>query len=355
MSIDPDLRIALGLILLLRIVMKMIYAGDASEIGILAELQQTNADRSWTIRCIWALFVLPLVAFLVDVEGLAWALYEVNETAAEYSIMYLPDFMRLLLLVPAVAGLLLVIWSYHSAVSPADWTESDAPRSPFRVGPFRMVRFPQWLGDFLLFGSLLLATTNWAAVIAGVLAWVLFRKRYLPHAELAWQRLLGEEYVEYKRHSGAVLPRLPEVIPGVPTQYVVPKRFGLSAIIGLVTMFAVMFGAINLLQAQITEFDLSPTMHLFFGLELMIIWIGQMQFGQAPRRISTLVGAILLPVFVYFSVNLPAAANWTLILVVLFFLGGLIGYCLGAVAAGLFLVIDWIGSYLPSSRHSSFL
>lgn len=354
MSIDPDLRIALGLMLLLRICIGIFYARTSPEIGILAELRLTNADRAWPVRCLWALFTMPLIAFLLDAQGLARALYEINSVAAEYSIMWLPDLLRCCLLVPAVAGLLLLIWTYHSAISPAEMNANDLGRNRFIVGPFRAIRFPQWTADFLFFGSLLVATDNWIAVGSYLAAGLVFRSQYLPQSESAWQRLLGTEYGDYVRCSGALLPRLPADVAGLPAQYSVPKRFGLSAIIGLVTMFAVMFGAINLLQSQIMEFDISPTVHLFFGLQLMTIWIGQMRFGQAPRRISALVGAVLLPTFVYFGTEASVVSNWTPILVVLFFLGALIGYCLGAVAAGLFLMIDWIGSYLPATRNSSF-
>ena len=176
----------------------------------------------------------------------------------------------------------------------------------------------------------------------------------MPRAEEAWRRLLGDGYGEYAGRTGAVLPRMPHRQTGMTVHYCVPKRFGISAIIALVTMFAVIFGGINLLQSKISEFTFSPTMHLFFGVELMAIWIGQMRFEESPRRVSTIVGAILMPLFVFFSIDMPPSSMRTLAMAALFFFGGLIGYCLGALAAGLFLVLDWVGPHLPGYRGPRF-
>lgn len=353
MSIDPDLRIALGFILLLRVGIG-IYSRLSSEIGIFAELRRLAAERPWPARLVWVLLAVPLIPFLMNAQGLALVFYEVNFTVAEYSIMWLPDILRLLLLIPAVAGLLLVIWSRHCAIRPAELRTNEPSGNRFIMGPFRSLRFPQWLGDLLLFGPLLVATGNWGAVISFFAACLALHVVYFPHAELAWQRLLGDGYGEYAGRTGAILPRIPSGEQGSTVHYSVPKRFGLSAVLGLMTMFAVMFGGINLLQSRITEFQLSPTLHLFFGLQLMAIWVGQMRFGGCPRRVSAFVGAVLLPTFVFFTIDTLPSNQLPVILMVLFFFGGVIGYCLGTITAGLFLVMDWLGPYLPGARNLGF-
>src|SRR5438105_2998329 len=45
-----------------------------------------------------------------------------------------------------------------------------------------------------------------------------------------------------------------------PAQYMVPKRFGMSAILGIMTALAVLFGSFHLLNAP-------PPVYLFFGLQ----------------------------------------------------------------------------------------
>jgi protein-S-isoprenylcysteine O-methyltransferase Ste14 len=224
----------------------------------------------------------------------------------------------------------------------------------FVTGPYRLIRFPQWSGDLLFFGSLLAATANWAAVFSFLVAWFLLGFVHLPHAEQAWKRLLGDDYDDYERRTGSVLPRLRGNVTGPESQYAVPKRFSLSAVIALVTMYAVMFGFINLLQSQLSEFEPSPILHLFFGVQLMAIWIGQMRFEKSPRLISVVVGAFLLPLFVFFqNKNVPMSSFLTLVYFILFIFGAIIGYCLGAIAAGLFLVMDRLGPYLPGTRPST--
>ncbi len=350
MSIDPDLRIALGFILLLRCGIGIVYSRMLSEIGVFATLRRLAAKQTGIEWLVWSLLTIPLVPFLIDSRGMAWALLEVNSTAAEYSTMWLPDLFRWLLLIPAVAGLLLAIWTRYCAVRPLELQADEAPGSRFITGPFRIVRYPQWLADLLLFGPLLVATDNWVAFISFFAACLILRGLYVPAEEEAWRRLLGDAYGEYAGRTGVILPRMPGHQAGLTAHYSVPKRFGMSAIIALVTMFAVIFGAINLLQSKITEFQFSPMLHLFIGLQLMAIWIGQMRFGRSPREVSAFVGAILTPVFVFFSIDARPSFRLHLALVGLFFLGGLIGYCLGTLAAGLFLVMDWLGPYLPGSR-----
>jgi protein-S-isoprenylcysteine O-methyltransferase Ste14 len=337
MSVDPDLRIAIGFILLLRVGIGLGYAVRLSEIGIFAHLRRMKV---WQQLLVPALLTAPLVLFLISADGFALLLWDISPFLADYSVMRLPDIFRWLLLVPAVAGLLLAVWSRHSAVCPAERNVDDPPGKCYITGPFRFVRFPHVLADLLLFGPLLLATANWGAVLAFVTACLVLPRLYLRRGEQAWQELLGDGYGEYAGRTGALLPQMPNSTP----QYSVPTRFGMSAILALVTMFAVIFGCINLLQTWITEVRLSPMLHLFFGVELLTIWICQMRFHQSPRRVSMLVGAILLPVFASFSLDLRSTVG-TVVMIVLFFLGGIIGYCLGALAAGLFMVLDWLKPY----------
>ena len=353
MSIDPDLRIALGFILLLRFGIGVFYMGLSPEIGILVELRRCFAERKWPARLVWALLVAPMIPFLWDAQGIAVALYPLNNTLAAYSIMWLPDVLRWQMLVPAVAALLLLIWTFHCAIRPAELDSERSSASRFITGPFRVLRFPQWLADLILFAALLVATDNWFAVFSYFAACFALHKLYLPQAELAWKRLLGSDYEDYASRTGPVLPKMPASnVQGPVTSYAVPKRFGMSAIIALVTLFAVIFGGLNLLQSRITEFRLTPMLHIFFGLQLMVTWIAQMRFGQTPRRVSAFVGAVLLPTFVLLTFDLRPSHQLTLLTVALFFFGGLLGYCLGAIVAGLFLFMDWLGPHIPGARGS---
>src|SRR5262245_27533373 len=78
--------------------------------------------------------------------------------------------------------------------------------------------------------------------------------------------------------------------PPVPAQYVVPKRFGMSAIIGIITALAVLFGGFRI-------YDADPGLYLFFGVQAIVICLAQMFYGKTPRAASAITGAIFLPLF----------------------------------------------------------
>src|SRR5688572_22961273 len=74
-------------------------------------------------------------------------------------------------------------------------------------------------------------------------------------------------------------------------QYVVPQRFGLSAILGIMTALALLFGIMRWLEAD-------PGWYLFLGAQSIVICLVQMFHGRTPRFASAVAGAILAPLFV---------------------------------------------------------
>jgi hypothetical protein len=125
--------------------------------------------------------------------------------------------------------------------------------------------------------------------------------------------------------------------PPAPAQYRVPRRFGMSAIIGIITALAILFGGFH-------NYNAHPLLYLFFGVQAIVICLAQMLNGKAPRAASAIAGAVLLPIFC-----LAAAAYWdprhrhlnSLCAVVGGIpIGALLGYVTGTLAAGIFLVMD---------------
>jgi len=138
-----------------------------------------------------------------------------------------------------------------------------------------------------------------------------------------------------------------------PAQYMVPKRFGMSAILGIMTALALLFGAFRLLNA-------SPPVYLFFGLQTLVICFAQMLNGKSPRLASSVAGAILVPLF---GISFIAAGSRHLyreqfLIALLMFLifgapiGAFLGYLTGTCAAGIFLVMDYLEPYLQWHRTS---
>ncbi len=121
--------------------------------------------------------------------------------------------------------------------------------------------------------------------------------------------------------------------------YRVPQRFSLAEILVMMTVFAVLFGVLR-------QFGAPATLYLFLGSQAVVICLVQMWFGEVPRGASTVVGCFFLPAWVWVlaasgSVNFPQEMEGSLVdICATVAFGGLLGYCTGALAAGVFLVMD---------------
>jgi hypothetical protein len=139
-----------------------------------------------------------------------------------------------------------------------------------------------------------------------------------------------------------------------PAQYMVPKRFGMSAILGIMTALAILFGSFHLLNAP-------PPVYLFFGLQTLVICFAQMLNGKTPRLASSIAGAILVPVFVLPLVLGEArffrhGGLISLLISLLIFgvpIGAFLGYLTGTCAAGVFLIMNYLEPYLQGQRPRS--
>ena len=124
-----------------------------------------------------------------------------------------------------------------------------------------------------------------------------------------------------------------------PLNYQVPQRFSMAEILGMMTVFALLFGALRYFGAPVM-------LYMFLGTQGVIVCIVQMSFGSVPRGASTLVGCVFLPLWVWLIPVLsgaePAMAFEGSVaeLPVALAFGGLLGYCTGTLAAGVFLVMD---------------
>jgi hypothetical protein len=133
-----------------------------------------------------------------------------------------------------------------------------------------------------------------------------------------------------------------------PAQYVVPRRFGMSAIIGIMTALAMLFGAFRM-------YNVYPVVYLFFGAQAIVICLAQMFYGHTPRAASAVTGGIFLPLFVAVGAAVWDHARWDLSEYVLMLIpavpaGALLGYATGTLAAGVFLVMDRAERLIFGSR-----
>jgi hypothetical protein len=131
-----------------------------------------------------------------------------------------------------------------------------------------------------------------------------------------------------------------------PAQYVVPRRFGMAAILGIITALAVLFGGFHAYEAH-------PVLYLFFGVQSILICLAQMFYGKTPRAASAVTGAILMPLFLILTVavlNPRRGHEEELICSVIGSVpvGAFFGYITGTLAAGVFLLMDTAERFISS-------
>jgi hypothetical protein len=126
-----------------------------------------------------------------------------------------------------------------------------------------------------------------------------------------------------------------------PPDFVVPKTFGMSAILGIMTALAILFGCLRWMNAF-------PVLYFFFGVQALAICLVQMFYGRTPRLASIIAGAIILPVFTVIAAVLNGRGNPGVACAAVGFVpvGALLGYLTGTCAAGVFLVMDYLEPYL---------
>jgi len=126
-----------------------------------------------------------------------------------------------------------------------------------------------------------------------------------------------------------------------PPDFVVPKTFGMSAILGIMTALAVVFACLRWL-------DVWPVFYFFYSALALVICMAQMFYGKTPRLASIVAGAILLPVFTLGAALFDDDPSPAYVCVIVGFVpfGAFMGYLTGTCAAGVFLVMDYLEPYL---------
>lgn len=135
-----------------------------------------------------------------------------------------------------------------------------------------------------------------------------------------------------------------------PAQYMVPQRFGMSGILGMMTALALLF-------ALLRQLDAHPMVYLFFGLLGPVIGIAQMLNNARPRVASVVAGTILVPLLLGTGLVWdPADPSALAILCAMFFaapLGAFLGYVVGTLAASVFLLMDKLERWWTGRRQAA--
>lgn len=130
----------------------------------------------------------------------------------------------------------------------------------------------------------------------------------------------------------------PRSQPPAPPVFHVPKRFGVSAIWGITTVLAILFGLLRSTGAPALAY-------WFFAILSLFICIAQMRFGEVPRQASLIAGALLMPVFVIGAAlfeNETFNEDDATIVFISIFAGAFFGYLTGTCLGGVFLLMNML-------------
>jgi len=76
------------------------------------------------------------------------------------------------------------------------------------VGPYAHIRNPLYIGNFLIGIGLCVAIDEWYAYALFIFSYVFVYSIVIPYEERFLQEKFGDVYVEYKAHTGRLMPRL---------------------------------------------------------------------------------------------------------------------------------------------------
>ena len=146
---------------------------------------------------------------LVRLLGAAfWILVLTDPPWLGWSKVPIPDPFRWLGAALGVALLPLAFWTLRSLgrnVTPSVVTRRE--HSLVTSGPYRWVRHPLYTTGLLLHAAMALLLSSWLTALAGLLTLDFIRRRIRREEEHLAARF-GDAFLEYRRRSGSLLPRL---------------------------------------------------------------------------------------------------------------------------------------------------
>lgn len=149
-----------------------------------------------TLRPIGLLFMVGLVAFLIDPTWMAW------------SAVLLPDWLRWAGVIAFVLGGVLLVWTLRSlGKNLTDTVVTRREHTLVTNGPYRWVRHPFYDAVTILVVSVVLVTANWFFLATGLLVLLLLVLRTPTEEEKLLARF-GEAYRDYRARTGRFFPQI---------------------------------------------------------------------------------------------------------------------------------------------------
>ena len=171
-----------------------------------AKARRTSGTIARREEGVWAVVLRAVLALPLFLSFTAFA---INPDWMQWSFVPLPDWLRWTGLAIGALCVFFLWWvftSIGSNISETVLTKKD--HQLVTDGPYRWIRHPLYSGALLAFFSLSLVASN--AFMAGlvVIGAILFVAVVIPREEDRLIAKFGEAYLEYRKSTGRLLPRM---------------------------------------------------------------------------------------------------------------------------------------------------
>ena len=194
---EPIFRWSFAAILLSAIVISAAFRRRArNATGTIA--RRAEGGRMVAFRILFAApLCLSFAAYIINPDWMAW------------SALPLPDAARLAALVVGLACVPLLWWVFNSIGSNISETVlTKANHQLVTHGPYHWIRHPLYAFALLAFLSASIVAANWFMALATIIGAVLIVTVVIPREEAGLINKFGPDYVTYRAHTGALIPRV---------------------------------------------------------------------------------------------------------------------------------------------------
>lgn len=129
-------------------------------------------------------------------------------TWLDYFALTIPEVLRLLGIIFFVMGLILLIWVHRTLGE--HWSmmlKLGSEHTLVTSGPYSRIRHPMYTYFYIMVISTALISANLLVGTFGILTWTLLYMVRIDDEEALMIEQFGEEYEEYMRRTGRLIPR----------------------------------------------------------------------------------------------------------------------------------------------------
>ncbi len=175
--------------------------------GITGKLKTAEQEMTQGLKILTAIITvigaIGLILYLLSPPWWTWTSFPVG------------DWIQWIGLISAIPSLLFLVWVHQHLDT--QWSialELQEEHKLITSGPYRHIRHPMYLGIFVYtLGMILVSADLLVLLFFGFTIWVNYRR--IPAEEQMMIDEFGDEYLEYMKHSGRLLPPLRDSYPSV--------------------------------------------------------------------------------------------------------------------------------------------